>query len=790
MHHHHRRLATAHGGRLFSTRLFATKHRGHVVYEAPKFRLLNTRHFGTKYSGRVVRETSDRRSVAVRVEATGILPTDVRGYPLPRRDLICKVTKILHSSSDPFPDLSEYLQTLNLTITPSEASEILKCLNHPHLSLEFFRFCSSNIPKFQHNSFTYNRLLVILSKPSALRDSERLDLIRAILDDMERCGVRGSISTINILIGIFGGGADVERCFDLVKKWDLQMNCYTYKCLLQAHLRSNNSNKAFEVYVELRRRGYKLDIFAYNMLLDALAKDNKLTWNLLLVCLQIAELLDCLTVALDNDKIISVEVDQVYMVFKDMKRKHCEPDEYTYTIMIRMTGKIGKADESLTLFQEMTEKGYTPNLIAYNTMIQALANNRMVDKTIFLFSKMVENNCRPNGFTFSVILNVLVAEGQLGRLDEVVEVSNKFMNKSIYAYLVRTLSKLGHASEAHRLLHLQYDWSFHDEGDRDAYMSMLESLCDAGKTTEALDLLSKIHEKRISTDTVMYNTVLSALGKLKKTSDLHDLYEKMKQDGPSPDIFSYNILISSFGRAGRVEEAVKIFEELENSSCKPDIISFNSLINCLGKNGDIDEAHMRFKEMREEGLSPDVVTYSTLIECFGKTDKVEMACRLFDEMLAEGCSPNIVTYNILLDCLERSGRTAEAVDLYAKLKQQGLTPDSITYAVLERLQSGSHQKVRVRRKNPITGWVVSPLSRTIIIRTIIIRIPLRIRMMQFSYPDRLKERQMTFQLLLSKEEQTTLAEHRYPDNLHNASVSQYIRIISMCHPGIIIRIIN
>ena len=57
----------------------------------------------------------------------------------------------------------------------------------------------------------------------------------------------------------------------------------------------------------------------------------------------------------------------------------------------------------------------------------------------------------------------------------------------------------------------------------------------------------------------------------------------------------------------------------------------------------------------------------------------------------------------------------------------------------------------------------------VISRTIIIRIPLRIRMMQFPYPDRLKERQMTFQLLLSKEEQTTLAEHGNPDNLHNAS---------------------
>ena len=91
----------------------------------------------------------------------------------------------------------------------------------------------------------------------------------------------------------------------------------------------------------------------------------------------------------------------------------------------------------------------------------------------------------------------------------------------------------------------------------------------------------------------------------------------------------------------------------------------------------------------------------------------------------------------------------------------------------------------------ISQWHVACVtSRTIIIRTTTIRIPLRICMMQFSYPDRRKERQMTFQLLLSKEEQTTLAEHRYPDNLHNASASQYIRIINICRPGIIVRIIN
>ncbi|KAL8113770.1 pentatricopeptide repeat-containing protein At1g51965, mitochondrial [Apium graveolens] len=631
------------------------------------------RGYATKYSGRIIKETSTGR-LAVAVDSP-TFQTDSRGYALPRRDLICKSIRILqsrHPTSDPFLDLSEYFKTLNLTLTTSEASEILKSLSSATLALQFFHFCPLTIPKFKHDVFTYNRILLILSKSSS---EDRFGCVKQIVDEMERCGVRGAISTVNILIGMFGGIEELERCLGLVRKWELRMNGYTYKCLLQAYLRCKDSERALQVYGEMRGRGYVLDIFAYNMLLDSLAKDGK--------------------------------VDEARKVFTDMKRKHCEPDEYTYTIMIRMTGRLGKPDESLAIFQDMLSNGCSPNLIAYNTMIQVLSRSRMVDKTIFLFSKMMENDCRPNEFTYSLILNLLVSEGQLARLDEVVELSRKYMNKSQYAYLVRTLSKLGHANEAHRMFCNM--WNFHDYGDRDAYLAMLESLCNAEKITEALELLSKIPEKGLSADTYMHNVVLSALGKSKQVSHLHDLYETMKRDGPLPDIFTYNILIASFGRARKVDEAVKVFEELENSNCRPDIISYNSLINCLGKNGDVDEAHMRFREMQEKGFSPDVVTYSTLIECFGKSNKVEMACRLLDEMLAEGCCPNIVTYNILLDCLEKCGRTAEAVDLYARLKQQGLTPDSITYAVLERLQSASHRTVRIRRQNPVTGWIVSPL---------------------------------------------------------------------------------
>ncbi|KAH0451032.1 hypothetical protein IEQ34_021724 [Dendrobium chrysotoxum] len=634
--------------------------------------LSSLRFLATSYTARVVRADSSGRQIMVELDPSN-LSLDSYGYPIPRRDLICHICNLLRNASspstDPLLDVADYLQTLTLTLTPSEVSEILKTLRLPRKALEFFRFVKT-LPGYRHDCFAYNRILAILARSNAEQE-----IIGGIVEEMEKEGVRGNISTVNILIGAMGG-TEYDRCLELAKKWDLRFNGYTYKCLMQAYLRSRDVERAFRVYEEMSRRGYKLDIFAYNMLLDALAKADK-------------------------------QVDLCYRVFGDMKQKHCEPDQYTYTILIRMSGRTGRINDFLSFFDEMLGKGYSLNLIAYNTMLEALARHRMVDKAVLLFTRIIGRDCRPNEFTYSILLEMLAAEGQLHRLNEVVEVSNKYMNKSIYSFLVKALSQSGHASEAHSLFCSM--WNLHDEGDRDAFVSMLETLCNAGKTLEAIDLLNKIHEKGISTDTMMYNIVFSALGKLKQLSYIQSLYEQMRDTGPSPDIFTYNILLSSFGKVGLVEKALELFEEMESSVCKPDVISYNSLINCLGKNGDLDEAHIRFEEMQKRGLNPDVVTYSTLIECFGKTNKVEMAFRLFDEMLAVGCHPNIVTYNILLDLLEKNGKVAEAFEFYATLKEQGLTPDSITYTILERLNCSSHRAVGVRKQTRVTDWVVSPL---------------------------------------------------------------------------------
>lgn len=257
-------------------------HRQHISITTSR------RHYATKYTAKITSTSPTGRTLSA--EVTLPLPSDPRGYPLPRRHLICKVTQILLQShrnttshsrpssstlqidTDPFFSLEEYLSSLSISLTPAEASEVLKSLNCPSLALKFFQFCPSLSPNFRHDAFTYSRLILVLSK-STLPD--RVNLVRAVVSEMEKHGVRGTISTVNILIGFFGDTEDLDKSVALIEKWGLRMNGYTYKCLVQAYLRSHNSEKGFRVYLEMKRKGYKLDIFAYNMLLDALAKDEK-----------------------------------------------------------------------------------------------------------------------------------------------------------------------------------------------------------------------------------------------------------------------------------------------------------------------------------------------------------------------------------------------------------------------------------------------------------------------------------------------------------------------------------
>lgn len=228
------------------------------------------RRLATTYSGRIAAATPSPSGPSLTVTVSPKPPpaaVDPRGFSLPRRHLVCAVARILRSPASPSPllDLSDYLGSHRLTLTTDEASEVIKALApDTALALGFFRFAATSLPGFRHDAFSYNRILALLHRTRA----DPTEAVRLVAE-MERDGVPGNISTVNLLVGM---GVEVGRCLELAKKWGLRLNGYTYKVVVQAHLRSRDVWKGFEMYEKMRRKGYKLDIFAYNMLLDALAK--------------------------------------------------------------------------------------------------------------------------------------------------------------------------------------------------------------------------------------------------------------------------------------------------------------------------------------------------------------------------------------------------------------------------------------------------------------------------------------------------------------------------------------
>ncbi|XP_057868560.2 pentatricopeptide repeat-containing protein At1g51965, mitochondrial-like [Cryptomeria japonica] len=228
--------------------------------------LITKRSYGTKYSGRVIREDEDGRCIAVQVEASPTLK-DIRGYAYPRRDIICRLCHML-KNPDWLSHINDYLDNVGIVLTTVEHSHVLRGEKDCLKALEFFKWAESR-RGYKHDCFSYNRMISILGK------GKQLEQIRLLVDEMERKNIQGNISTINILIGVFGSKEHIKEaaiCCRLAQKWKLKFNAYTYKSLLQAYLRSDDVDKAVQTYRHMRRSGYTLDIFAYNMLLDSLAK--------------------------------------------------------------------------------------------------------------------------------------------------------------------------------------------------------------------------------------------------------------------------------------------------------------------------------------------------------------------------------------------------------------------------------------------------------------------------------------------------------------------------------------
>ncbi|GKV30035.1 hypothetical protein SLEP1_g38901 [Rubroshorea leprosula] len=217
-------------------------------------------------------------------------------------------------------------------------------------------------------------------------------------------------------------------------------------------------------------------------------------------------------------------------LFEEMKNKECQPDEYTYNMLIDILCSRGKMEEALSLLQEMELSGCARNVVTYNTLIDGFIKNKGIEEAEEIFDEMELQGVSRNSVTYNTLIDGL-CKSKKGR-----------------------------------------------------------GCCTANGPDvngRAADVVQTMTSNRCEPDIVTYGTLIgglckAALFRWRRTNEAMRLFREMMEKGDPPDAVTYKIVFCGLCSGGRpIQEAVKFVVEMVEKGFLPEFSSFYMLAEGL-----------------------------------------------------------------------------------------------------------------------------------------------------------------------------------------------------------------
>jgi pentatricopeptide repeat protein len=279
---------------------------------------------------------------------------------------------------------------------------------------------------------------------------------------------------------------------------------------------------------------------------------------------------------------------KVASLFSEMRRKHVEPNDFTYSTLLRASPaispfqvhalviksdyhhvpsvgtalliaytKLGKTDESLVIFRSIDEK----DIVAWSAMLTCHAQAGHYDGAVNLFKEMIKQRIKPNEFTLSSVIDASSSPDtpiDLGKQLHVMSIKYKHLN-SIYVSnaLVTMYAKKG-----------------------------------------SIDSAQKVFDRQSNRDLV-----------------------------------SWNSMICSYAQHGYGKRALEIFRQMEKSGQEMDVVTFIGVINGCVHTGLVEEGKSYFNSMiNVHHIRPTMEHYSCMVDLYSRADRLSEALDLIRGM--------------------------------------------------------------------------------------------------------------------------------------------------------------
>uniref|UniRef100_A0A3B6HT22 Pentacotripeptide-repeat region of PRORP domain-containing protein n=2 Tax=Triticum aestivum TaxID=4565 RepID=A0A3B6HT22_WHEAT len=286
-------------------------------------------------------------------------------------------------------------------------------------------------------------------------------------------------------------------------------------------------------------------------------------------------------------------LDEALKLLEDMKAAPlCQPDVYTYSILIKAFVDASRFDLVDAMYKEMAERSVTPNTVTQNIVLSGYCRAGRLDDMEKLLSAMLESaNCKPDVWTMNIILSLFGNSGQVELMEKWYE---KFRGYGIEPE-TRTFNILIGAYGKKRM----YD-----------------------KMSAVMEYMRRL---AFPWTTATYNNVIEAFAVAGDAKNMEDTFNQMRSEGMKPDTKTFCCLINGFSNAALFHKVVGMVKLAERLDVPANTSFHNSVLAACAKAEDLMEMERVFRHMKHMQCEADAITYSILLEAYrkeGMTDKM------------------------------------------------------------------------------------------------------------------------------------------------------------------------
>ncbi|KAJ6728543.1 EMP16 [Salix koriyanagi] len=264
-------------------------------------------------------------------------------------------------------------------ITPSKVEQLLRAERDLLKAKIIFDSASAEYSNgFRHDHTTFGVMISKLVSANEFRPAE--EMLNRMKE--EKCRV-----TEEIFLSICRGYGRVHLPLDAIRVFH-KMNDFgckptdkSYISVFAILVEENQLKVAMSFYKYMREMGVRPSVVSLNVLIKALSKN-------------------------------SGTIGAAFEIFREMPKRGCDPDSYTYGTLINGLCKLGRTFEAKELFKEMETKGCSPSVVTYS-FINGFCNIGKFQEAATYLDEMILGQISPNRVTWSlhVKLNNTVVQG-------------------------------------------------------------------------------------------------------------------------------------------------------------------------------------------------------------------------------------------------------------------------------------------------------------------------------------------------------------------------------------------